>query len=258
MKEEQIVPVEMEVEVKAEGSPMIDENPQNTDISTTEVEPTSNLFGSVANDANQFTFKDKDEMMSYVKNNFSLDELLKLYVNDELMPTKRRQVMKEITEQIDLNNLMDEYFPETDDDGSLSDEQSKFVLSMLDHLSALMKKNLRVKHKMMDILSEKYSDDFLDHALQENSVSHVCEKISVPKIVSFLIHRANACSNDSVDDAMFTQMNRKILHHLIESTSSRELVGDRKEAQTLMTLIFRKKPKIEIFDTAHEFLRNLV
>lgn len=256
-QEEEILVEEMDVEIKTEEGPVMDENPQNTDISTTEVESTANILAAVENDANQFTFRDKDEMMSYVKDNISLDEMLKLYVNDELMPTKRRQVMKEITEQIDLKELMDEYFPATNDE-SLSDEQNKFVLSMLDHLSTLMKKNLRVKHKMMDILSEKHSDDFLDHALQENSVSHVCEKISIPKIVNFLIHRANACANEAADDAMFTQMNKKILCHLIESTSNRELVEDRKEAQALMTLMFKKKPKIEIFDTAHEFLRNLV
>lgn len=260
VKQEPPAVEEMEVAIKAEECPVIDENPQNTDISTTEVEPVSNILDDdekSTNDANQFKFKDKDEIMSYVKDNFSLNDMIKLYVNDEMIPTKRRQVMKQITEQIDLNDLMDEYFPDTNDE-NLSHEQNKFVLSMLENLSTLMKKNLRVKHKMMDILSEKHSDDFLDHALQENSVSHVCEKISIPKIVNFLIHRANACANE-IDDAMFCQMNKKILYHLIESTSSnRELVRGREEIRALLGLLFMNKPKIEIFDTAHEFLRNLV
>lgn len=238
--------------------PVIDENPQYTDISTTEVD-TSSPSIPLPTKTNELTFTDKHSLMGYVKDNFSLDELLQLYANDDA--SARRRTMRQITEQIDLVELMDEYFPAKaadadEEEENLSHEQNKFVLATLESLSALMKRNRRVKHKMMDILSEKHAEDFLDHALQENSTGRVCEKLTIPKIVNFLVHRANV---SATDDVMFGEMNRKILFHLVESTSvGREMVGGREEIRRLLTLLFRSKPKIEIFDAAHEFLRDLV
>jgi hypothetical protein len=240
----EVVPIGMEVEIKSENTE-VNEEPQNTDITTTDTEQmkTNNLL----------SFKDQDEILNYVKNNFSVDEVLKVYTEDQV---ERKSVMKKVTEQVELSELIDEYFPEENKE-NLTDDQNKFVYGIIGHLSKLMKSNLRVKHKMMDILAEKHSDEFLDHALQENSISHVCDKITIPKIVEFLIHRANVCANDDYD-TIYDQMNKKILYHLVDATSTREIIENRQELHQLLSLVFKNKKKIEIFDTAHEFLRNLV
>lgn len=237
------MPIHMEIEIKSED---VNESPQNTDITTTETETML---------LNSLSFKDKDEMLTYVKNNCTLEEVMKFYAEDQ---QQRKVVMKKVAECVELSDLIDEYFPtDNANDENLNDEQNKFVVSILDHLSKLMKSNLRVKHKMMDILAEKHSDEFLDHALQENSISSVCDKITIPKIVNFLIHRANASANEDYD-SMFDQMNKNILYHLVDSISTREIIEDRKEMHTMLNLLFKNKKKIDIFDTAHEFLRNLV
>jgi hypothetical protein len=68
----------------------------------------------------------------------------------------------------------------------------------------------------------------------------------------------NVCENDELDLEM-NRMNRAIMHHLLKSTHNhQEMVTDQKETQELLKLLFKNKPKIDVLDTVHEFLRNII
>lgn len=228
-------------------------NPQNTDVTTSE-----DALESPTED--KLTFKDRNELMDYIAKNLTVEELFEKFTQAEEKSLKRKELVEKVVQSVGFNGLIKEFFP-TDEPvaDKLSADQKELIYGILTEISSLMKRNKNVKHKVLDVLSEEHSEEFLEHSIQENSTSVVCDKITVPKVVNYLIHKVNITEKSENDD-LITDMNRSILVHLMNSTQKpgEEIVTDNAEAQTLMHLLFKNKPKMEIFDTVQIFLRTLV
>jgi hypothetical protein len=233
-----------------------DLNTQNTDITTSSLE--EDILASPP-PPNGLTFKDKNELMEYITQNLTVDELFEKLTQAEEQSIKRKELIEKVLTTIDINELLNEILPITDAKQSkLTAEQNEATSTIVNHISKLMKCNDRIKHKVLETMSEKHSKDFLTHSLQENSTSTVCEKLTLPNIISYIIHKVNVCENDELDLEM-NRMNRAIMHHLLKSTHNhQEMVTDQKETQELLKLLFKNKPKIDVLDTVHEFLRNII
>lgn len=231
-----------------------DENTQNTDITTSSVEEEI-----LKSPPNGLTFKDKNELMEYITKNMTVDELFEKLTQAEEQSIKRKELIEKVLTSLDISELLTEILPTSDmKQSKMTTEQTEATSVIINHISKLMKCNDRVKHKVLETLSEKHSKDFLTHSLQENSISAVCEKLTIPNIANYLIHKVNVCENDELDLEM-NRVNRAIMHHLLKSTHNhQELVCDPKEMQELLKLLFKNKPKIDVLDTVHEFLRNII
>lgn len=227
------------------------ESPQNTDISTSDDTMHS------ANDR-KLSFKDKNELMDYITKNLTVDELFEKLTQAEEESLKRKELITKVVKSVGFNGFFNEYFA-VDKSQKLSAEQSALISSILTEISKLMQSNKNVKHKVLEILSEKHSKDFLDHALQENSTTVVCDKITIPNVVNYLIHKVNIAETGE-NDIEINKMNRSMIHHLVNNShnAGKEIVSNKKELHELMRVLFKSTPKMEIFDIVHEFLRKVL
>lgn len=230
-----------------------DENPQHTDIST------SDDSMQLVSDG-KLTFKDKNELMDYITKNLTVDELFEKLTQAEEESLKRRELVSKVIKSIGFNGLLSEYFAVNNLQSSkLSPDQNAIISNILSEISKLMQTNNNVKHKVLDVLSTDHSNDFLEHALQDNSTATVCGKITIPNVINYLIHQVNVADTDE-NDVHINRMNRSMIHHLVNNThnAGKENVLDKNEAHELLRMLFKNTPKMEIFDTAHEFLRKLL
>lgn len=230
-------------------------SPQNTDVTTSSEE---SIEPSVESDG-KLVFKDKQELMEYITKNLSIDELFEKLTHAEEESIKRKELITKVVKTLGFTGLLKEYFTLAESKSlKLTTEQNAIITSILSEISALMEGNNSIKHKVLDILSSKHSSALLDHAIQESSTSSVCDQISTQQIVNYLIHKVNVAETDE-NDAVIASMNRSMVHNLISSThKGKEIVPGKLETQELMRLLFKNKPKMEIFDTVHEFLRKLL
>lgn len=258
--------LEISVSVKNEIKEAIDivasehdyENPQNTDITTSSVEDIPEQQPASGNLQAQLVFSNNEDLLDYVTNNFTVNEIFdKLLASTDHESQKRKELIDNILDKVDSNDVLNELLPLQDSkQAKLTSEQLERTTNLINHLSKMMKMNDRVKHKVLDTLAEKHTKDFLSVALQENSVSTVCQKLTIPSIINYLIHKVNVCDDDEIDFEI-NRMNRHIMHHLIKKTTkSREIITDQKEVQELLKLLFTNSQKIEVLDTVHEFLRS--
>jgi hypothetical protein len=222
-------------------------NTQNTDITT------SSLDEETPSDC--LTFKDKDEMIDYLNKNMNIDELLERMQSEE---ENRKQLIANAIKTINLNELLAEILPfSSSDNNKMTTEQMELTTGMVNHISKLMKSNDRVKHKVLEMLSEKHPKDFLTHAFQENSITAVCEKITIPNIVNYLIHKINVCENDELDVDM-NKLNRAILHNLLNNANThREIKADPKETQEFLKLVFKNARQDDILDNVADYLKSV-
>jgi hypothetical protein len=249
-----------------------DEDPQNTDITTSSIEDIPEQLSAEEeeedeemreevideSESHKLIFNGKSELMDYISKNISVEELLERIAQaEEDESAKRKEYVSKILHTITFTEMLNEMLPLPDSKlSSMATEQIEATSNLINHISKLMKANDRVKHKVLDALSEKHSKDFLTHAIQENSTSQVCEKLTMPNIVSYIIHKVNVCDESDISFEI-NRMNRTIMHYLVKKTSdAREIIADQKETQELLKLLFQNKPKIDVLDTVHEFLRS--
>lgn len=209
---------------------------------------------------NKLTFNNKNELMDYIAKNLTVDELFQKLTQAEEESIKRKELISKVIKSVGFNGLLNEYFDANSSQTTkLSSDQSVFISSILSEISKLMQSNQNVKHKVLELLSEKHSDDLLSHALQENSTTAVCDKIAIANVVNYLIHKVNIAETDENDEHI-NRLNRSMLHHLVNNThnAGKEIVPDTKETHELMRLLFKSTPKKEIFDTVYDFLRKLL
>lgn len=233
-----------------------DENPQNTDITTSSEDISEDITEQhIFDDDKKLSFKDHDDLMDYVAKNFTCNEIFEKLLENHNESHKRKELIQSILTNVDENVILNEYLP-IYDHTKMTAEQLDKTSNVINHLSKMMKLNDRIKHKVLETLSEKHSKDFLSHAIQENSVSTVCHKLTIPSIINYLIHKVNICDDDDIDFEV-NRMNRAIMHHLIKKTATKhEIITDQKEVQELLKLLFQNSKKIEVLDTVHEFLRS--
>ncbi|CAG9799440.1 unnamed protein product [Chironomus riparius] len=234
-----------------------DEDPQNTDITTSSEDINEDITEQqIFEDDKTLSFKDKDDLMDYVAKNFTFNEIFEKLLENHDESHKRKEFIQCVLTKVDENEILNEFLPTQDPKHTkMTAEQLDKTSNVINHLSKMMKLNDRIKHKVLETLSEKHSKDFLSHSIQENSVSTVCQKLTLPSIINYLIHKVNVCDDDDIDFEV-NRMNRAIMHHLIKKAATHEIINDQKEMQELLKLLFTNMQKIEVLDTVHEFLRS--
>ncbi|CAO1297091.1 unnamed protein product [Diamesa tonsa] len=238
-----------------------EENPQNTAITTTDdslslPEPIQQIQGS-----NQLIFNDKQELLDYIKKNLSVDELLDSLNKSEDEPSKYLELVDKVVVGIDFTDLLDKYIPIISSESKkLTIEQNSNITCIINKVSKMMQTNNSIKHKVLDILSEKHSSEFLEHALQENSTNRICDKLSIKSVANYIIHKVNVGGSNDDTDTSIEKLNTALIRHLVNNTvqNDKDLLSNDKDTHELLTILFKNKPKIDIFDTIHEFLRNVL
>lgn len=251
--------------VAIDEAPMMDHDylpdmtfsPQNADVTTSD-DSVAMTDRSGCAENHKLTFKDKNELMEYITHNLSIDELLGKLTHAEQNSTKKQELVTKVIQTVGFNGLLDVALP-VSDTACLSAEQSADITTLLNKISKLMEDNRSVKHKVLEVLSVKHSGDLLDHAVQENSASAICEKLTLPSVANYLIHKVNL-SETGEHSEMVARMNSAMIRKLVANTqgAGESVVARREESQELMKMLFRNVPKMEIFDTVHDFLRKLL
>lgn len=242
-------------------SPMSDhdyENPQYTDVTTSDctepIEAPKEAFS-----ADKLVFNNKNELMDYITKNLSADELFEKLTQAEEESLKRKQLVTKVVKTVGFNGLLNEYFSTEVSDGSkLSTEQNSVITTIITEVSKLMQNNLSVKHKVLNVLSEKHSAEFLEHAIQENSPAAVCNMLTLPKVVNYLVHKVNISEEEGQRDVVNT-LTRTMIRRLVNDIAAdRNIVSQRSETEELLELLFKNKSQVEVFDTAYDFLRKIM
>ena len=222
------------------------------------VQETQELFNT-----NHLLFKNKQELLDYISKNITVDELLENLNKHEDEPKKLVELVDKVVGSIDFTDLLDKYIPtKNTESNKLTMEQNSAITCIINKVSKMMQTNNKIKHKVLDILSEKHSSEFLEHALQENSTNSICDKLSMKNVVKYIIHKVNVGGNDDTE-LMVKKLNVSLIYQLVNSTvkklnNDQEKVCNDKEIQELLSLLFINKPKIDVFDALHEFLRQIV
>jgi hypothetical protein len=82
--------------------------------------------------------------------------------------------------------------------------------------------------------------------------------LTLPKIINYLIHKANASETEE-NQVSINSLNHPMIYRLVNDiTADRGIVSDRKETEELLALLFKNKPRVEVFDTAYDFLRKIM
>ncbi|CAO1368958.1 unnamed protein product [Diamesa serratosioi] len=233
-----------------------EDNPQNTAITTTD----DSLFIPEPIQENQLIFKDKQELLDYIGKNITVDELLESLNKPEVESTKHIELVDKVVGSIEFTDLLDKYIPKTNSESNkLTMDQNSNITCIINKVSKMMQSNNTIKHKVLDILSEKHSSEFLEHALQENSTNRICDKLGIKSVVNHIIHKVNVGGDDDVDSSV-EKLNTSLIHHLVNNTAQNDRgnLSTDQETHDLLTILFKNKPKIDIFDTIHEFLRNVL
>lgn len=205
-------------------------------------------------------FEDKSELMDYITKTLSVDELLEKLTQHEETSNKRNEFITKAVKSIGIENLVQEFFPPAQSPSmKLTANQNAMVTGIVSEISKLMQVNSNAKHRVFDILSKQHSKDLLEYVIQEHSPRELCDKVSMPSIIKYLIHKANVSECDE-PDALTNEMNRSLLYRLISDTHKcdKEIVEDSDEILELMKLLFKNKPAVATLDIAHEFLRQIV
>lgn len=259
--ENDIKPIETDIEIElkeeaVEQPALMDHDydetsqQQSADITTSDDSP-------LQVDEDKLVFNNKDELLDYVTKNLSIDELFGKLSQAEQESIKRKELITKMAKAVSFEELLVEYFPKNESPNT--NKQNAQISLLIAELTKLTKSNTSAKHKVLAAMSTTHKEDFLGLALQDNSTSAICDMISVPKVIRYLIHKINTSEADEHSNAV-TFLNRAMVKHLLSSTydANDDIFPDQKEVHELMNLLFKSKPKVQIFDITHEYLRNLV
>lgn len=103
-------------------------------------------------------FGSKNEVLQYVMNTYQLEEILETYFEEKktLNPKAVRIMARELSNQMETDS--------------------------------------KLRYSTLDRLSEKHAAEFLEHAIQENPSKAICERLTLPVILNYIIEKA---SNDA-------------------------------------------------------------
>lgn len=200
----------------------------------------------------ELVFKDKNELLDYIAVNFSIDEVFDKISKAEQESQKQKQLMSKIAKTFSFADIFKEYFPSNGSPGS-----QKQISTLITELKNLTKTNQAAKYKFLAAMSTQHSEDFLEVALQANSISAVCDAISTGNVVKYLIRKINIDDSNETKNSV-NNLNRVMVKHLIANTVDNEFDLDQKEIHEMMNLLFQNKTKIDTFDIAQEYLRNII
>ena len=116
-----------------------------------------------------------------------------IQVSDEELPTAHatckytqppemdvEMATKMVLEQCPLETILEKYFT------SENTPQLKSTYIVSKFLSNAMETNSKIKANVLETLSENHSKDFLDHAVQENLSSVVCDRLNLNSVIDYI------------------------------------------------------------------------
>lgn len=175
-------------------------------------------------------FGSKTEVLQYVLNTYQLEEILETYFEEK-------------------NTL-----------------NPKAVRIMSRELSNQMETDSKLRYSTLDRLSEKHAAEFLEHAIQENPSKAICERLTLPVILNYIMEKAgnDAASKllilkkfegfiagDEQTPSLLTKQEliTFILNCMPEVFSSAEIT-------LIMDEIFGDKTPAEIYDTFTTYFKK--
>ncbi|XP_037946781.1 telomere-associated protein RIF1 [Teleopsis dalmanni] len=127
---------------------------------------------------------------------------------NENMPCPE-DALNTIVQQFPLETVLEKYFStETNSAVSLSNVLAKFV-------SNYMSSNQTIRTNVLDILSEDHSKDFLDHAIQENLSTVVCDRLNLNSVIEYICAKSKI--NTTCRNNLITQIPFIFKHSKLES-----------------------------------------
>ncbi|XP_052873375.1 telomere-associated protein RIF1 [Anopheles cruzii] len=99
-------------------------------------------------------------------------------------------------------------------------EQSKMVRILTRELSVAMAKDQKTLHTVLDQLSERYSAEFLDHAIQENSSAMVCERVSATAMLDHIFKSLRRPAGASSSEPMLDTERLRLVQSMFEGLST--------------------------------------
>lgn len=248
--------------IEEKGSPIIladitikpDTSSQISDVTTSEDIP---IIEIVDSQDETLTFSDKTDMLNYITQKMSMDEVMESYANTTKNDTtKRQKIINDVTNNLSFDEVFQNIF--TGINYRLSGEQNSFITNLIGSLSDVMQTNKLVTHKVLDTLSINHSDELLEHSLQENSVNMICDKLKLQNVINYIIHKINTTGQKDTKNCELKEMNKSLIMLLINCIESDSDQLTKEDFQLLLDVLFKNRPKIEIFDSMHNYLRKLL
>lgn len=100
---------------------------------------------------------------------------------------------KMVLEQCSLDTILEKYF------ATETTPQLKSTNIVAKFLSNAMETNSKIKTNVLETLSENHSKDFLDHAVQENLSSVVCDRLNLNSVIDYICAKSKinaGCRNN--------------------------------------------------------------
>ncbi|XP_037821060.1 telomere-associated protein RIF1 isoform X1 [Lucilia sericata] len=100
---------------------------------------------------------------------------------------------KMVLEQCSLDTILEKYF------ATENTPQLKSSNIVAKFLSNAMETNAKIKTNVLETLSENHSKDFLDHAVQENLSSVVCDRLNLNSVIDYICAKSKinaGCRNN--------------------------------------------------------------
>lgn len=100
---------------------------------------------------------------------------------------------KLVLEQCSLDSILEKYF------AAENTPQLKSSIIVAKFLSNAMETNSKIKTNVLETLSENHSKDFLDHAVQENLSSVVCDRLNLNSVIDYICAKSKinaGCRNN--------------------------------------------------------------
>ncbi|XP_037947599.1 telomere-associated protein RIF1-like [Teleopsis dalmanni] len=127
---------------------------------------------------------------------------------NENMPCPE-DALNTVVQQFPLETVLEKYFStDTNSAVSLSNVLAKFV-------SNYMSSNQKIRTNVLDILSEDHSKDFLDHAIQENLSTVVCDRLNLNSVIEYICAKSKI--NTTCRNNLITQIPFIFKHSKLES-----------------------------------------
>ncbi|XP_052889457.1 telomere-associated protein RIF1 [Anopheles moucheti] len=182
---------------------------------------------------NKISFSSEEALMEHVLNRYTLDDIFERYIS-----------------------------------AGRSLEKPKSIRTLAKELSTKMSEDLKMRDMVLDELSERHSEEFLDHAIQENSNAKVCERLSAMTMIDHVFKRLHASYNTHrpADQAFGVAQNEKdetmrVVENIFEnvlSLPSTEIDGQKlaELREQLLRKELARKSRLEIMTLLENYFKT--
>ena len=207
---------------------------QEEENNSQEITTTTNIETVV--EESGLVFKDKEAILEYMKNNFTAEEIFEKFKEDQ---DSANQIVEKVVETVSFDKILSKYLESGLEASITSSNHYSLIKNVVSEISRIMNCNGIIRLKVLNQLSESHPE-FLDHALMGNSTFSVLDKIGTEKITHHLT----------------VKMNKEVI---LQFMANADLVVENSSGyHEILTKLFERTEKVEVFDIVHEFLRKLL